>query len=393
MTGSPPDPYALSGVNVQAGDEFSSIAGRVAATTFKNSFVFDVTRYEFGGFRGPISWDLYRDKLPPGTRFTSGADGIGTKVIPISACGGFESAAFDMGCMVLDDFGRSGCMPVGLANVLDLKNLGDIGSGKFEKCVMLLKGLKKFADKHHVVLLPGETAELSDCVGSEIDDPEIPVFNWAGFGIGVIHDDKVIDWSKLAPGQIIIALRDRLRSNGFSAVRRCLKSLYGPRWWQRPECAEFVREAATPSKTYSNMLCEMNGWFSADFKAPVEMTAIAHLSGGGFKGKFGEPLFERGLSARLDNLWDPSDLMRKVAMNQLMTGKQALTTFNGGQGMLVVVKDQEAADRVIHEFAPIFGIEAKKAGKIVDSGSETPYIRIKSKFNPGEVVEFFKGEK
>lgn len=375
-----PNFYAQSGVNVKLGDRFSSYAGGICKASWDNCRYLKVTDFRNGNFRGPVGYDL-RD-LPPERMFTSGADGVGTKVT-FHALSDMRMVAIDLMAMILDDIARSGCMPVAISNVLDVKTLGkDEESLEYKAFIRMFEALAEFAKAHGVALLPGETAELGACVGSEIMNVEgYPMFNWAGFAVGALLPGKIIDGSRIAPGQIIMALREKgLRSNGLSAVRRYLRDKFGDEWWLRPECQALIREIAKPSTIYASLLAEANGWYQSDFKPRIDITGIAHITGGGVIGKFGDGLIARtGYSASLDMLYEPSRIMRDVVNASGMTDVDAYTTFNGGQGCLIVVPDIDDAMK-LSAFAQIRGFESKIAGKIEPVSNDGFGLEIVSQY-------------
>lgn len=270
-------------------------------------------------------------------------------------------------------------------NIFDPSTLGEVDSETFHQCRDVMNGLHEIAHKHDYVLFTGETAELGPCVGSENSDAKLK-FNWSGVMIGVYHPKKMILGETLKPGQVIIALRDNFRSNGFSSARKALTVKYGEKWWDNPDAYEDIHACASPSVQYDRMLNMAHGWFSdKPFKPLFKMHSIVHLSGGAFKSKFaGDVLKPLGLSAELPGLFEPSEIMQKCAEWRGMDAHEFYTTFNGGQGALVVVGKESVDDFI--EFAGRFGIEAKKSGKIIKKREYT--ISIHSKYGNGETVYY-----
>jgi phosphoribosylformylglycinamidine cyclo-ligase len=376
------DFYAKAGVNVKLGEKFSSYAGGICKDSWGNCHYLSVRDFRNGNFRGPVGYDLRN--LPWDRMFTGGADGVGTKVT-FHALGNMRNVAYDLMAMILDDIARSGCMPVAISNVLDVKTLGkkDEESPEYKAFISMFDGLAEVAKAYSIALLPGETAELGSCVGSEVVDMEgFPMFNWAGFAIGALLPNKIIDGSRIVPGNLIVALREKvLRSNGFSAVRKYLREKFGDEWWLRPECQELIREIARPSTIYASLLAEANGWYAHDFKARIDITGIAHITGGGILEKFGKSLIARtGHSAMLYGLYEPNQIMCDVVQASGMTDEDAYTTFNGGQGCLVMVPSLNEMMRLI-AFARTRGFEAKKVGEVIDSGSDGQRLEIESQYS------------
>ncbi len=378
------DKYRADGVDIELGDRFSAYCAALCRSTYGNSPFVEVIDLSKGNFRGPRGFFL--KNLPPGCIQTIVADGIGTKVIPIIASGKLETAASNVIAMTAMDITRYGGLPLVFENIFDVSSLGEPGPETYEYCVSAMRGLAGLARKHWYVVLGGETAELGACVGSE--DPNAKVkFNWGGMMYGVYHPEKMIYGNTLKPGQAIIALRDDFRSNGISSVRKALAIRYGTEWYKNLEAMPDIIAASSPSVQYDRFLNFLHGWNETDrdqLKPIIKMHLIVHLSGGAFESKLGhDMLAPQGLSAHLDNLFDPPPIMRKCAEWRGMSDEGCYKTWNGGQGALVVV-DHDDVSRFM-ENAELYGIEAKYVGAIKERQSYT--VKIQSKFS-GKTIEY-----
>jgi phosphoribosylformylglycinamidine cyclo-ligase len=212
------------------------------------------------------------------------------------------------------------------------------------------------------------------CVGAENPASKTKL-NWTGTIIGAYHKDKMITGDSLAEGQAIIALKENgFRCNGISAVRKALREKFGDAWWSNPEAQESVKAAATPSVLYDLFVNTLHGWYTADFKPEIKIHAIVHLSGGALKEKLTKDLlFPRGLSADLDNLWEPPQIMRQCAEWHGIGDEEFYEVWNGGQGMLLVV-DKKDSDYCLKRAAD-FSVQAKIAGQITkESKSQVSII-------------------
>lgn len=379
--------YGADGVNVPAGDLFSAYAVGVSRQTWHASPFVRVRDSSRGSFRGPRSIDFVG--LPQGTTYTAAADGIGTKVTLTAAAGNYADAGRDGMAMPCGDVTRNGGVPLTFSSVLDVSTLGKPGSKTFQAAQKLLEGIRDAALDQGVVMQTGETAELGPCVGSEDPNAELK-FNLSCFVLGAYHPDAMITGEHLAPGQVIVALREfGFRSNGISMVRAALRLKYGPEWWNNPAAAAAIKAAARPSVLYDRFLVHANGWNSVGFKDRIPVTCIAHITGGGIPGKFAEDLlFRAGLSAKLDGLYEPPHIMKRCAQyrgleGEAVTAETFYRTWNGGQGVLAVM-DSEDVERFL-DLAQDFGIAAKVCGQIFKADS--PVLQIESPYH-GETVEF-----
>lgn len=387
--------YAQDGVNVQAGDLLSQYAKELTLKTYQNSpFVKVHTNNGDNYFRAPVSYSF--KGIPEGCTLFSCADSVATKTGIYQAAGIYYYAGFDLLAMVLDDTVRYGNLPLIVTNLLNIDSAGDISANatikekfSFRAAKMVMNGVYKAAKDSNIVLIGGETAEKGIYVGSDLPLGEGLRFDLEAVAHGLTHPQKLITGDSLAAGQIVIALKENgFRSNGISSVRTAFKIKFDKDWWNNPEAKEYLQLAAEPSIIYSNLITKLNGWHAPDFKPEVRLHAIAHITGGGIEGKLGKDfLFRKGLSARLDNLFDPPKIMFDCRKWRGMTESEAYTTWNGGQGMLVVVDNDEASINHVITTAALFGINAKVSGSIYKW--RYPRIEIKSKFSRNRVLKYF----
>lgn len=377
------DLYKKDGVDIEAGDFFSSFCNDINKRTYGNSPYVRILDLSRGNFRGPKGFTF--ENLPAGTVQTAAMDGIGTKVVVIVASGKVKTSASNVIAMTAMDITRYGGLPLMFLNIFDVRSLGEIGSETFEQCQEVMRGLEELAHEHGYVLFTGETAELGQCIGSENPDAKL-MFNWGGAMLGVYHPDKMILGDTLAPGQAIIALRDNFRSNGISSLRKALVMKYGPQWWDNPEAMEDIIASASPSAQYDRMLNTAHGWFDENpMQARIKMHLIVHLSGGAFESKLGNDMLKgRNLSAELDDLFDPQEIMKKCAEWRGMSSRECYKTWNGGQGAIVAVDECDVESFLA--LAREFNVEAKRAGRITERKEHL--LTIVSKFGDGELLTY-----
>lgn len=378
--------YAQDGVNISTGDAFSSFCGGICKSTYKNSPFVEVNDLSRGNFRGPRGVRL--KGLPDECLLTMVVDGVGTKVVPIVASGNIKTAASNVIAMTSMDITRYGGLPLVFMNIFDVRSLGELNSETYQMCQDAMLGLQSLANENNYVLLGGETAELGVCVGSDNPNAKL-AFNWGGTMLGVYHPNKMIYGDTLKPGQIIIALRDDFRSNGISSVRKALKIRYGDNWFNNPEALNDIIAASTPSTQYDRLLNYAHGWITDNNEISIDplipMHLIVHLSGGAFESKLGsDMLHPQGLSAELFDLFAPPEIMLKCAQWRELSDEECYSTWNGGQGAIVVV-DQENVQKFL-DLATKFGVEAKVAGRITEKRNYD--VVITSKFSSGKTIYY-----
>ncbi len=373
--------YSKDGVDVEEEASFSSFAGTICKASYENSPFVEVHDLSGGNFRGPRPFTL--KNLPEGYFVEMSSDSIGTKGIVIDAAKTHATAAYDLLAMTASDITRYGGIPLVFVNILDTSSVGTEGDEISNTYKSALAGLGDAAKKEKIVLLKGETAQMSASLGSEIADSKTKL-NWGGVMFGAYHKDKMITGENLTSGQVIIALKENgFRCNGISSVRTALRKKYGEKWWSNPEAQDDIRKAAEPSVLYDLFVNTIHGWFNKDFKPEINIHAIVHLSGGAFKEKLAKDiLFPKGLSAELNDLWEPPEIMRKCADWRGIGDDEFYEVWNGGQGMLLVVEENQA-DQCLRR-ATEFGIQAKVAGKTTQE--KNPQVIIESKFTPGKRI-------
>lgn len=376
--------YAKDGVNLEAGESFSSFAARVCRTTYNSSphiYVFDRSE---GLFRGPRT--CRHKGLAPECEFSLEPDGNGTKTIITTTALAHAKSGYDLLAMTGMDSVRYGGKPLILVNQLDVATLGKPGEQAFELFCQMMGGLGALAIEQKIVLLKGETAEMGVCVASE-NPTATTKFNWCATMYSVFHPSAFITGRYAASEQVVMALREHgLRANGGSSARRAFAMKYGREWWDNPEAKTDIEAAAMPSVLYERFLANLNGWDNLSNGVPqAKMTihGIAHITGGGIPSKFfGDFLKPRGLSAILIDLWEPPEIMKKFADWRGVSGKEPYEIWHGGQGALVVVDKWNAT--TFCQIADTFGVQARPVGEI--TRSTTPTLMIKSKFDGATLV-------
>ena len=375
--------YARDGVDVSAEAKFSAYAGAVCRESYKNSPFIKILDVSEGQFRGPRPFIF--QNLPEGHTIEATTDSIGTKGVITDAARTYELSAYDLIAMVSSDITRFGGIPLVCINILDVVGVGDEGGEQNRAYRALIDGLGKVAKELNIVILKGETAQISVCLGSEIVDSPTK-FNWGSTMVGAYHPVKMVTGNTVALGQVVIALREYgFRCNGISSVRKALSMQYGEEWWDNSKAKNDIQAAAAPSKLYDMYINTLHGWYAKNFKPEVELHAIVHLSGGGIKEKFANDLvLARGLSATLDNLWPLPEIMEKCAQWRGMSDEELYEAWNSGQGMLLVVDKNDATHCV--ERAKDFGIEAQVCGQI--EKKDSPVVRIHSKLSDTIVIKY-----
>lgn len=339
--------YKKAGVNIELGDDASKMLYEAAKQTWSNrkglGKIFSPNK-TFSGVR-VIDVSL----LPKGTVMSMGFDGIGTKVEVAQRLNKHDTIAYDLLAMTCDDAVMAGGEPVVVGSVLDVNSL----SGNMEAVRQLAQGYVNAANEAGVAIINGELAEL----GSHISGHGSFNYSWSSTVIWFGKKDRLLDGSKIKPGQAIVALKeDGFRSNGLSLARKVLANNKDRAIWEK---------VLVPSRIYTKAAVEMFGGYNKVAKAKI--TGIAHITGGGIPGKLGRVLKASGCGAIIHSPFEVPEIMEFCIKKGKIELKEAFRTWNMGQGMLIIT---ETPEKVL-AIAKKHNIKAKIAGETTKSSGIT----------------------
>jgi phosphoribosylformylglycinamidine cyclo-ligase len=319
---SPPSPggpltYKRAGVDIDAGDELVERIKPLAAATRIAEVVGGV-----GGFAGLCS-------IPSGIEdpiLVSGTDGVGTKLKVAFATGVHDTIGYDLVGMCVNDVITCGARPLFF---LDYFATGKLDVGVAEKVVAGIAGACK---ESGCALLGGETAELPGMYAEG-------EYDLAGFAVGVVARKKIVDGSRVAEGDVAVALPSSgLHSNGYSLARKALLEAMGLALDARP--AELggrtTGEALlTPTRLYARAAQTLLG-------GGIDVRAMSHVTGGGIPGNLPRVLPE-GLGLRVEHAWKRPGIFDLVQKAGGIAEAEMRRTFNVGVGFVFVVPAAQAA--------------------------------------------------
>jgi phosphoribosylformylglycinamidine cyclo-ligase len=319
---SAPLTYKSSGVDIDAGDELVERIKPLAAATRIAEVVGSV-----GGFAGLCA-------LPAGIEdplLVSGTDGVGTKLKLAFATGVHDTIGFDLVGMCVNDIVTCGARPLFF---LDYFGTGKLDVGVAEKVVA---GIAAACKESGCALLGGETAELPGMYAAG-------EYDLAGFAVGVVARKKLVDGTRVAEGDVAIALPSSgLHSNGYSLARRALRvddpdaSLTRMHLSARPPelGGQTLAEALlAPTRLYSRAV-------QALLAAGIDLRAMSHITGGGLPGNVPRVLPD-GLGLRIERLWPRAPIFDLVRQAGGVAETEMRRTFNVGVGFVFFVPESAA---------------------------------------------------
>ena len=330
--------YAASGVDITAGYKAVELMKQHVARTVTEGVLGDV-----GGFGGLFGLDLTGISKPV---LVSGTDGVGTKLKIAFKLDKHDTVGIDCVAMCVNDIICCGAKPLFFLDYIACgknfpERIADIVSGVAEGCV-----------QSGAALIGGETAEMPGFY--PVDE-----YDLAGFSVGVVDRDKILDKATVRPGDKLIALPSSgVHSNGFSLVRKVFDvenaDLTAP--VDALGSKSLGETLLTPTKIYVKpMLALMEA---------VTVKSVAHITGGGFFENIPRALPE-GCAARIDrSAVKVLPIFDLIAKTGDIPEREMFNTFNMGVGMIAVVPAAEA-DKAV-ETLQANGEDAYVLGEIVE---------------------------
>ena len=332
--------YAAAGVDIEAGYQGVKMMNRYVQRTLTADVISDL-----GGFGGLFSLDLHGLEKPV---LVSGTDGVGTKQRIAQLMDRHNTVGIDCVAMCVNDIICCGAKPLFFLDYIA------IGKNIPEKVVSLVSGVSEGCVRAGCALIGGETAEHPGTM--KPDD-----YDLAGFAVGVVDRDKILDKNKMQPGDVVIALPSSgLHSNGYSLVRKVfdVENADLGRYYGELGCA-LGEELLRPTKIYVRPVL-------AAIEA-ADIRGISHITGGGFYENIPRCIPD-GLCAKIEKkaLRIPPIFPLLARMGGIPE-RDMFNTFNMGTGM-VLVAARDSADKALAALHSL-GQEAGVIGEIV-SGEE-----------------------
>lgn len=304
--------YRQAGVDLKSAEVVVDIAKKATATNQKPWMLGGI-----GGFSGAF-------EIPEGYQqpvLLSACDGVGTKLKLAFESGIHDTVGIDLVAMSVNDILVNGGKP--------LVFLDYVATDKIKPDVLadILKGIAAGCEQSDCALAGGETAELPGFYQNG-------EYDLAGFAVGVVEKAKMLPKSlQIQAGDVLIGLPSSgLHSNGYSLVRKILFPENQP--WD----PHHLNLAMTPTRIYVPEVLALLKVF------PAAITAMAHITGGGFYDNIPRILPE-GVSANIHTqAWQWPEIFEILKQKGSLTLETMCHTFNCGIGMVLVVKKESAQE-------------------------------------------------
>ncbi len=312
--------YKAAGVDITAGYKAVELMKQHIARTVTQGAASDI-----GGFGGLFEMDLTGIRKPV---LVSGTDGVGTKLKMAFLMDKHDTVGIDCVAMCVNDIICCGAKPLFFLDYIA------VGKNVPERVAEIVSGVAEGCVQSGCALIGGETAEMP---GFYPEDE----YDMAGFSVGVVDKDKVLDNNTITEGDVIIALPSSgVHSNGFSLVRKVFDVENADIKVPREELGgKSVGETLlTPTKIYVKPMLKL-------FEE-VTVKAVSHITGGGFYENIPRSI-PKGFGAKIErSAIKVLPIFDLIAKEGNIPERDMFNTFNMGVGMSVVVA-KEDADKAI----------------------------------------------
>ena len=343
MNSEPSLNYRQAGVDIDAGNELVERIKPAIKSTHREGCVGSI-----GGFGGLFELPLERYRNP---LMVSGTDGVGTKLRLAIELGILDGIGIDLVAMCANDIAVLG------AEALFFLDYYATGRLEVDQAEQVIKGIAVGCQQAGCALIGGETAEMPG-----IYQPGD--FDLAGFCVGIVEKDRIIDGSQVAEGNRLIALASSgVHSNGFSLVRKIIEVKDAD---LGQDCAgqSLAQALIAPTRIYVRNLLALAG--------DRQINAIAHITGGGLVENLPRVLPEN-LCARIDlSSWQMPPVFSWLQQAGNVEQLEMLRTFNCGVGMVLAI-DASQEQQCLEQLG-MLGETAWVIGDVVTRGDQPAVV-------------------
>lgn len=340
MDKSPPRmTYQEAGVSIDRGNRFVELIKPFLAKTKRLEVLGDI-----GGFSGLFSINLEKYTKPV---LVASTDGVGTKLKLAHQLKNYEGIGQDLVAMCVNDLICCGAEP--------LFFLDYFAAGELDLTIAksVVKSMADALASIHCSLIGGETAEMPGLYqGKE--------FDLAGFSVGIVNRDEIVDSSQISIGNAVIGLTSSgVHSNGFSLVRHILEK-------NKIDLSEKLSGETlgdlllAPTKLYVNSVLSLRKEFA--------LLGLAHITGGGLLENVPRVLPSSCAVALQRESWPIPPLFRFLREKGNVDEMEMFRVFNMGIGFVLIVPEKQEAEvlmRLKH-----LGETAYTIGKVIERPSE-----------------------
>ncbi len=304
--------YKDSGVDVERGYQAVKLMKEHVKSTYTKGVLGDIG--SFGGFF----------QMPEGMKqpvLVAGTDGVGTKLKYAIIADRHDTIGIDAVAMCVNDIVCQGAKPL---IFLDYFATGSLSP---EKVATVVSGIAEGCRQSEAALIGGETAEMPGFY------PEGD-YDIAGFAVGVVDKEKIINGSTIKSGDVLIGLKSSgIHSNGYSLVRKLFgEDIKALKKYDEELGAKPIDVLLTPTRIYVKSILALI--------EKVKVKGIAHITGGGFIENIPR-IFPEGIGCEINTKsYEVPAVFKALQKKAEITDAQIYNTFNMGIGMVVCVSQE-----------------------------------------------------
>ncbi|KPJ57162.1 MAG: phosphoribosylaminoimidazole synthetase [Deltaproteobacteria bacterium DG_8] len=310
--------YKDAGVNIDTTNRLIERIKSIAKTSFRSEVLTDI-----GGFSGLFSLNTEKYKKPI---LTASTDGVGTKLKIAFMTNIHDTVGIDLVAMCVNDILAQGAEPLFL---LDYLSTSKVESKTVEA---VISGISRGCQEAGCALIGGEIAEMP----SFYKEGE---YDLAGFVVGVVDQDKIIDGSEIKIGDKVVGIASSgLHSNGYSLVRKIVfEQLHlDPNKKMEEIGRKLGEELLEPTKIYVKPILNIT--------SEIHLHGISHITGGGLVENIPR-ILPNGCQAVIHKgSWEIPPIFTFIQNKGNISEAEMLRTFNNGIGMALIISDEEAED-------------------------------------------------
>ena len=335
--------YEASGVNLEAGYEVVSRIKKHVKSTERPGSMGNI-----GSFGGMFDLGSLGYKHPI---LVSGTDGVGTKLKIAFSLEKHDTIGIDAVAMCVNDVLAQGAKPLIFLDYVA------VGKNHPEVVEAIVAGVAEGCRQAGCALVGGETAEMPGMYTPG-------EYDIAGFTVGAVEKDKLIDCSKVAAGDLLVGIASSgVHSNGFSLVRKIVsdRDLEFDQKYDETGEQTLGEMLLTPTKIYVKQVHKVLD--------EIDVHGIAHITGGGFDENIPR-ILKPGQGIEIEEgSWEILPVFRLLERFGKVPHREMFNIFNMGIGMVLAVSPEDAPRTI--EILTECGERASVIGRIVDGEGVT----------------------
>jgi phosphoribosylformylglycinamidine cyclo-ligase len=309
--------YKDSGVDIKSASIFKSKIKTLVRQSFRKEVLTDI-----GGFGSffKLEKNQYRNPV-----LVSSSDGVGTKLVIAKLANQHDTVGIDAVAMNVNDILCTGAEPLFFLDYVAFSKV------KEDVLVDVVSGINKGCIESGCSLIGGETAQMPGMYKEG-------EYDIAGFCVGVVEKDKIINGDKIQAGDELIGIASSgLHSNGYSLVRKVLGAA---------ELKRMSAELLKPTRIYVKPVLKILQ------QSGQSVHGISHITGGAFYDKISR-ILPKNIDARIDkNSWSVPEIFRLIQNKGNVEDREMYHTLNMGIGMVLIV-EKKASPMIIKKLAEL----------------------------------------